>query len=294
MEEKDEIKSCPGSEVLEEYRDGTASCEWTSHIDNCAHCQRRIASLDLLDLRIRKVCQPPDGIAARIKSAVHDGREPSIRPVPFWRVSSYRIATAAAVLVLLSISLYIGMYDGHQGIIGGVPDSPPVVFEPPARTAEEGAMAEKSQSAIAQDGISVKGDASVATARPTISLNPNLRLAGTYMEESSAKRKREVQKQSLGEMVRHIWSVKNKDDAKDFIQKVAKANDINVEIKREEGGFQALIELKDTELQQLVDMLDARGWRLLSPYMPQPREADVIEFRGIPVKYYVNAIEDGN
>ncbi|MBQ7650093.1 MAG: hypothetical protein IJS15_03995 [Victivallales bacterium] len=293
MDEMDEIKSCPGSVVLEEYRDGTASPEWTCHIDNCANCQRRIASLDLLDLRVRKVCQPPDGIAARIKAAVHEGREPSIRPMPFWRIPGYRVAAAALLALLISIPIYIIRDDGRKDVIGGVPDNPPVVFERHKTGEIEDVASMPEQRTMAKNGISAEEEAPVANKLPSPSLNYNLRLAGTNMDGAAAKRKREVQKQPLGGVVRHIWSVKDKDEAREFILKVAKANDRNVAIEREDGGFRALIELKDSELQQLVDMLDGNGWRLLSPYVPQPHEADAIEFKGTPVKYDINAIEDG-
>jgi len=294
MAKMEQNKSCPDSEVLEEYRDGTASGEWASHIDNCENCQRRMASLDLLDLRMRKVCQPPNGMAARIKAAVHEGRAPSIRPVPFWRIPSYRIAASSAALVLLlSLSLYIIRDGGHQGIASGVPDNPPVVFERPKTKEAQDTEAESRQTAIVNNVSSMQKATAMPPAVQNITQNSNLRLAGTLSDGGTVKHKREVLRQPLGENVRHIWSVKDRRNARDLIIGIAKANDRIIEIDQREGGFHATIELKDTELQQLVDMLDDNGWRLLSPYIPQPREADAIEFRGNTVRYDVDAIEDG-
>lgn len=292
MDEKDVIKSCPNNEILEEYRDGTVSGEWMAHIDNCKSCQRRIASLDLLDLRIRSICQPSDKMADRIKAAVHEGREPSIKSVPIWRSSLFRISASAAVLMLLlSISLYI-IREGGEGSRSTETVVNDSGFAAEADGPHERTAAEPEQITIAQNRTPMQENANAAPTPSKLSFNSNLRLAGTLGEGVSAKRKL-VQKQPLGEAVRHIWSVKDQGEAREFILKVVKANDKNVEIEQGEGGFRALIELKDTELQQLVDMLNGNGWRLVSPYIPQPGEADAIEFMNTPVIYNVNVVEDG-
>ena len=300
MNNENGIKSCPGSEILEEYRDGTASEEWMSHIDNCESCQRRIASLDLLDLRIRSVCEPPAGMAERIKKAVHEGREPSIKAIPFWRRPWFRAAASASIVVLLlSATVYFAQDAGARSHSGRRPyvenaavsdsASPENVDAQVATgSAEETGLL----AATAEKNISEQ-DRVRSAAPSTLSFDSNLRLAGTMAENSAASQRRQAQKQPLGNAVRHLWSVEDTDAAHDFIQKIAKANDRKLDIENVDGGFNAFIELKDTELQQLVDMLDSNGWRLLSPYIPQPREADAVKFRNIPVLYYINVIEGG-
>ena len=292
MDKENVTKGCPRSEILEEYRDGTVSDEWMSHIDNCEICQRRIASLDLLDLRIRSVCLPPEGMAARIKAAVHEGREPSIRPMPFWRRAWFRAAAASAVVVLLaSASLYLAMDSRMRGYDGATAASsaesmPDVASEPVNEP-----PAPPKMTAAAKD-VHVQEKARPA-APSALSFDSSLRLAATLGQEPAAKRSRQVVRQPLGNAVRHLWSVEESDAASEFIHRIAKANGKNVEMEPVSGGFNASIELKDTELQQLVDMLDEKGWRLLSPYAPQPGEPEAVDFRNSPVLYYINVIEKG-
>ncbi len=313
--ENNDHKNCPASEIPEDYRDGIAADEWVRHIDGCPRCQRRIATLDLLDLRIRSVCEPPKGMAERIKAAVHKGREPSVYVVPFWRRGWFRgTASAAVLMVLLSLSIYIVSYketmnadsssrvampiDGGHGI--GVDPSVAMDSETPTETAvnmaedavEEAAperMAAAPAAKAAVDGQMLKSRSVKATG----SFDSNLRLAGTRGGSPDVPHEQKMARQSLDGMVKHIWLVENAAEAREFIGRIAAANEKSVEISRNDGGFTAVIELQDAQLQQLVDLLNTKGWKLMSPYMPQPGRADSIYFKGTPVDYYINIIEDG-
>ena len=73
---------------------------------------------------------------------------------------------------------------------------------------------------------------------------------------------------------------------------VAKANDKRVETNKAEGNLRVVMYLQDAELQELVDLLNTQGWKLLSPYMPQPGRKDEMEFRGSPVAYYMDIVAE--
>ncbi len=323
MENTEDSRNCPASEILEDYRDGVAPEEWMRHIDGCTRCQRRIAALDLLDLRIRSVCAPPKGMSERIKAAVHEGREPSVYVVPFWRRGWFRgTASAAVLMVLLSLSIYIVSYketavnadsrnrvavpiDGGHGI--GIDPSSALPDENPTETAmntvedavEEAAPAPMAAAPAAKtaplaakttdDGRMLNS----RTAKAQGAFDSTLRLAGMRGGSPDVPHEQKMARQSLDGMVRHIWLVDNAADACDFIGRIAAANEKSVEIRRNDGGFTAAIELQDAQLQQLVDLLNSKGWKLMSPYMPQPGRTDSIYFKGAPVNYYINIIEDG-
>ncbi|MBO4344722.1 MAG: hypothetical protein J5833_03135 [Victivallales bacterium] len=312
--ENTEDKNCPASEILEDYRDGVAADEWVRHIDGCPRCQRRIAALDLLDLRVRSVCAPPDGMAERIKAAVREGRGPSIHGMPFWRRGWFRgTASAAVLMVLLSLSIYIVSYnetdnadssriaavpsDGGEGI--GVEPSAALKSVNPtvaAMNSVDDAMEEAVPAPMAAPSAKMADAGKMLNSRSAkakgLSDSP-LRLAGPRGESPDLQHERKMPLQSLDGAVRHIWLVENAEDAREFIGRIAAANEKSVEINRNDGGFTAVIELKDAQLQQLVDLLNERGWKLMSPYLPQPGKAESLFLKGEPVRYYINIIEDG-
>ncbi len=309
MENTEDSRNCPASDILEDYRDGVAAEEWMRHIDGCPRCQRRIAALDLLDLRIRSVCEPPKGMSERIKAAIHEGREPSQYVVPFWRRGWFRgTASAAVLMVLLSLSIYIVSYkenavnaDSRSRVVlpidggGGIGIDPSSALPSENKTETAMNMAEDAAKAAPPAAKAADGGQMLnsRSAKAQAAFDSTLRLAGIRGGSTDVPREQKMARQSLDAMVRHIWLVDNAADALEFIGMIAAANEKSVEISRNDGGFTAAIELQDAQLQQLVDLLNSKGWKLMSPYMPQPGRADSIYLKGAPVNYRINIIEDG-
>ena len=309
----EKAKNCPDCEIIEEYRDGTASEEWTRHIEGCDVCQRRIAALDLLDMRMRTVCAPPAGLSGRIKAAVHEGREPSVRPYGFWRTSWFRgTASAAVLVVLLSATMLLALRSGAEreaagtAMDGALNENAAVDEAVSVEADGTGIAAAKAANEMAVDfeGNAARGlreddvvrigkaAKAVAMESPVVKREQerNLKLVG--VEDGRARQTETLvaPRAIVGDSVRHIWSVQDATEAREYLARVLGEKGRRMDYRGDRSAFEAVAQLTDAELQDTVDTLSKHGWKLLSPHLPQPGKREELRMTGRPVTYNLEII----
>lgn len=274
---------CPDCEKLDEYREGVGQS--SAHIDECPECQRKIAAYDMIDARMNVLGEVPAGLSERIKKAVHSGRRPSIRPFHFWLTPAFRWSASAAVMVMLAMLSSVLVYGRRAS--NEIADNRDIELYNKVLAKEMAPVADLAEYRFKEMQFEIPREQEAKVYQ-----NNYLRLAAVGNAKQDEKNEFTKSNVILASQVRHIWTVDDLDDVECFLRKVAEANGQKFEIARNDEEISAQFRLKDTEIQQLVDMMNKKEWKLLSPQLPQPNAEDAIDFVGKYVNYYAMFIHN--
>ncbi len=200
-----------------------------------------------LDTLIRTTMQPPYGLENRVATAVlEDCRRARRRRI--WKIT----VAAAACLALFAGIFALRMPSASEPFqrLAIVLPPPPPLTESPALPAT---IVEPSQP---------------------------LRLAGNAQSHRNSSAKATLPKE-LPSVVRHIWLVKDMDEAKLLLSHLAEDNHIPFRL----DGNVAILGTTDQTAQSITDFLATQQWELLSPELPQPAQHTATRFTGKPVDY---------
>ena len=231
------------------------------------------ASSEELDRMLKVALREPEGISARIRAAVHQGREIQ-ESTPRFRVWRWWASAAAVLLIVAGFAL------------------PAVVRKAPAGGQSATAMEETSpgnetpsveQPAVGTDAD--KADYSSGTVSVASSVPQAVRLAGVNAGGKISSAENGVHE--VMPVVFHRWMVKDIAEASAILEEYAKAHKLHsVTVDKEEASFG--FRLSDKELQELVDWLHAGKWRLLSTQYPLPERGREVRFSGADVQYVMD------
>ncbi len=215
------------------------------------------------------IFKPPKGLAERIKAAVEKEAavEKSVPEIsvrrPSWYTSRLRYAAAAAVVAILAaLAVSLGILSRR---------------EPPTMVAVKTYPVKSYRlDTPLVDGKSEKIDA--AGSMP-------VRYAGVSSVSGSSVGSTH-HREHIAPAVRHVWIVSDIDAADALLKRIAEENSKNISAAEKKSGKVVYsIGLKDTELQNLVNLLHGEGWSLVTPDYPQPSEEGNALFTGRGVNY---------
>jgi len=237
---------------------------------------------EALDAMVKAAIQPPDGLSERIKSAVRRDAIQSARHRKRWkRWGIACIGTAAVMLLVLHIA----------------PSSAPRAIQAVSVTQQASAPAAAQPTSAPDDSLILD------IPRPQLPQQPpkaiamrssrSLKLVGVTggnVKNSAPAPKGQV---VLPQTIRHVWGVENTDGACKLLGDIAKANDLSLNMTgKQDNACTLTITLNDGQLQSLVDKLHGEGWQLVSPFLPQPDQANLISYNGHAVAYTISLVRN--
>lgn len=282
-------QQCPSDEVLEDFYCFHEDKDVENHVENCRKCRERLASFSKIDEMVSDLIAPPDGLADRIKAAVHNGDAESIAPFPWWRNKIWStLASAAAVLVIVfSIAVSLAPEQSQSNSENTIAT---------AKNNSTNTISDSGNFQVSHQTKSIKPenkDLPKTLALQTV-LPDNYsrtRLVGINEKKHLSPPSQIDLEYSIPAKVRHVWTVNNVESAKNLLTQYAKLNGKIIDKSNQHNGKNDVVMvLTDTELQDLVDKLFQEKWSLLSPDLPQPNKKDKMRFFNKPVEYTLNIV----
>jgi len=279
MTENIKQQNCPSIEELEDLLYAREENSSSRHLENCLECRRKAEGLRRVDALLKLHMAPPEGLAERIKAAVHSGKKPVVQPFHWWNARLWRSAAAAASISIIAMAAALllrgNAFKGSHGAY--------------AANVEALLPAEEYILSDSLDKQEDTEDMKISLGYPETPYRA-VNNGGVPMGENTgdlASKHFSQAKNTVPATVRHVWSVKNLPDAMNFITNIAIVNHKVLQWENDDVTKQKspVISLSDRELQNLVDKLNANRWALLKPDLPQPGAADRVDFSGKTVLY---------
>ena len=270
MQQETPLQNCLTDEQLEALYDGDGTELHRLHLMHCANCQAKLAEFERLDTLVAQAIQPPPHLNERILAAVRRDAAES-RPL-FRRIWAFGgSAVAAAVLVVAGLSIWPT----------GEPSSPAVAQETAANLLHQDSVWYLEPKF---DGRYQAGGGSAPSSQPDAKVRPVAHANGQAYTATANSGK------LLPSISEQVWSIPPHQGT-EFLKKVAETNHRTFEMQENDAYIIFSMALKDTEAQELADKLHARGWRLLSPALPQPNATDNVVFTESPMVYKLKLVK---
>jgi hypothetical protein len=270
------MSDCPSKQAISELVDGSERAEVVAHLEHCGDCRGvKNAYLRITDAA-RTVVTPGPDLSERIKAACARLPESgSAAPKILW-FQRPLVRIAAAVAVSASLVTLLGIAVGR---LGGE--------RPVAATENQ----QETGTVVATTGEDVLGVPAVSGEVEPADVQ-KVTVPGIPAQDSVPQTSNKVVVQLPGR-VRHVWAVGDVDASEQYLKSILE--DAQYSMSHIETGRTAFeIQLRDAELQKLVNSLAERKWSLVSSGLPQPREANEVNFLGRKVTYNLELVQGRN
>lgn len=271
---------CPSKEDLSGWYDNGGDETVATHVGTCRTCDETVVFYKKVDETVRFVATPPTCLKSQILDSCH-GLESEVLQFPLW-IRVLRIAAVAAVVATVAGAV-------HLVTSGGMGEGAPTVVDKGARDLGEAprVMAEIGLPSLNQ----AMGSETVAPRTEGVVRLNDLVAVSTGGERHIGPLGGVRPVVSIGQLVRHVWTVDDLADARQVFVDMLPAS-VVPELSRQVGEdkyfFEAL--LTDEQLQTLVDGLKNRGWSLVTKDFPQPGEEAKVSLTGRVVRYAVDLV----
>lgn len=265
-------EACPHPEQVSLFVDGEADADVRQHMDQCDDCRKVADAYSALDETTRLAARCDDDLVERIKDGCRYGKG-GAEPMPMPTIWQGRMVRYAAAIVVTGVlaGLVAVMLRGPAG------GSEPI-------RAEDGAASPAGGTELVAGG----GD-SPGTPRNELPVTPS----DTILDDSSVRlvggmhgRDEFIMPVPLPAHVRHVWAVDAPVNAATALQDMLPDEcQVQVMSSADDGETVVTVLLSDRDLQRLVDALSKSDYGLISPLLPQPRDAARVHFSGRPVRY---------
>lgn len=288
------IGSCPSRQQISELVDGIERAEVIAHLEHCGICRGVYQAYERIREAARAAVRPRADLSARIKKACErlpaPGPRRRSRP-SFWRHHSAVLRLAAAVAVSASLITLFGLAVSRLGggpgdVSVATSDKSPQETPPPS---------EKSPAVL--PGRSVAAMHSVFPAHGDGVKGPEIEQVATSGQPGLPPVRRTAsQKAALGRLpaqVHHVWVVNDLGRSERYLKTLlAESQYPNSRPDANRSLFE--IQLRDGELQNLVNRLARHKWSLMTSALPQPARQGGetnVRFPGRAVTYRLELVQ---
>jgi hypothetical protein len=274
------FSKCPDQEELSAWLDGQNGQGVEQHISECLDCREKVEFYQRIDTALQSRTQPADDLVWRIEKTC---AELVAAPAPRlwivqWAPRLLRIAAIFAFICAVALMTKLmnsGAEDQSQAV--AINSNQQVPKTAPQTVIEN----EEVTFGVANNG------------RPDLYSERDLRLV-TPEDQLQRALREAVQEQPqlavLPESVHHVWVVENLADSRRLLEQHLPAEAAWLCATKKDRAMCFRISLSDQLLQGLVDQLQAAGWALVTPGLPQPGETERLLVTGKKIVYVADVV----
>lgn len=272
---------CPSIELLSAWHDGEGSDEIARHVERCAACRKAVEFYAGIDAAVSAACQPSPDLAVRISRACRNLQR---EPLQFaWGARLLR--AAAGIALIAAAAAVIAMIATRDGTSGRPAQLTTLPEQTPSDDAPQTADTARRTAPVYRTVYYNRLDGPAPLARVGAETSD--------FPDSIAQRLMPQPQRSitiLQNSVNHVWVVDDLDVARQQVLDLLPAGASAMCVTPQARALRLHITLTDQQLQALVNRLEARGWALVTPNLPQPGQIDRLQLTGDQVVYVADIV----
>lgn len=290
--------SCPSQPDLSAWTDQQNDPDIRRHVSNCAECHSTVNDYRTIDNAIEKIICPPAHLVEKIRYSCRKSEKNGF--LFGWFFSPGKTLKYAAVFALAGIAGWLATIAVHDKDAEGTPFarvSTETEEQLSANTSPETNREEREADRVdnpLENPESTPSEETSPGGRSGSTINPeDIAMAdtsgasgpmGTSGFESS-------QKNPVRSRVKHVWAVDDPEQTLEFITRNLPGKTIRRgEIIRSTDKVILRILVRDDQLQDLVDRIQAEDSSLISSDLPQPGGSRTTFFTGNTVLYEADLV----
>jgi len=272
------VGNCPSPQLISELVDGHERAEVIAHLEHCGDCRRIEEAYRRINEATAAGVRSGGDLNERIKAAC--ARQVPVRQTPeplLWYHSPF-VRLAAAMAVSASLIVLLGFALGRSGDATQTAGNQELGPDAPGDTP---VVATRGLGDVLTDP-GIEGDVDALEVRKV-----TVQDGGSGDAHSVENRARTLL--PLPGKVRHVWAVRDVASSEKYLESILEDTHYTTSFL-EPGRLAFSIDLRDIEVQKLVNDLAEREWSLVSSDRPQPAEDNELRFLGRRVTYNLELV----